>query len=146
MTPYFADQGNQQALINALHEREGRPFAEGIFDCIELVRQCYAAAGVDVSILDGMPRVSLNYGRFHKDSAILRFLLETQELRTRLKRLDEDEPPMCGDLLGVKQYQCVHHLALAEDENWMWHVPRRAAVFRQVLSLYPITVKFRLMI
>lgn len=146
--PYFSDPARAAALAEALQAREGTPFMEGIgkpgvgYDCAHLVRDAYAAAGVDVAPFDRYPQISLNYGRHHPQSRLLAFLLDVG--KERLRRIAPDEPLMPGDLLGITEHQSANHLAIMENPEWFWHVPLGGCVSRVYLPPFAHYVSARL--
>lgn len=126
MTPYFAHPDHAAALVAACRAWEGTPFREGIakrgvgIDCAPGLREVFREAGVDVSPVDNLPRTSLNAGRFQRDSYLLDVL---RSLGPRFPLVDEAEPFLCGDVVGVQVHLSCNHLALVEDADWAWHVP-----------------------
>jgi len=134
MSWYFDDKERAATLAKALAARRGTPFRHGMrqigtgYDCWNLVADVYAEAGLDTSILRDAPRGSLNWGRFHEDSAILRFFMDSPELRARLVRREPETEIMAGDILAIHQGRCCNHLAIAESATVGWHVQRGGTV------------------
>jgi cell wall-associated NlpC family hydrolase len=145
-TPFFSSIERQKALVAALEAREGTPFIEGMstpnvgYDCAHFVRDCMRESGVDVSFFDDYPQISLNYGKFHSESLLLGWLRDAVKTG-RLIQLgpryeDDDIPLLCGDLIGIKQYASANHLAIVENNDWFWHVPRHSCVQKTALSSF----------
>lgn len=130
MKPFFKNAEACEALIAALEKRRGLPFRYNIgsesggYDCWHLVYDVYREAGLDLASMQTFPRGSLNWGRIHKDSRILSYLLNDELCRRHLRRLEPDSTLITGDLLAIRQGRSCNHLAIVQDALTGWHVPR----------------------
>jgi len=135
MKPYFDTEDKIQSLRTALKEREKTPFRIGMgekgkgYDCFHFVIDVYQATGIDMGGMKKFEgRVALNWSKLNKRSLILDFLHEDPVARKHLHRLEPEEPILPGDLIAVRQGMSCNHLAIAEDQETAWHIPRGGRV------------------
>jgi len=135
MTPFFDDTAACRRLQSALEARRGAPFRAGKngVDCWRLAMQVYTEAGVDTSTMRDFPQGSLNWGKFHSDSKMLRYFHEDSACRRHLRPVDVDDPILPGDLLVIRQGLSANHVAISSTPDIAWHVPRGGRV-------HPITI------
>lgn len=128
------------ALATACASWLGTPFRQrscvrgphGGVDCAAFVGAVFreiGAIGEEISI----PPYELNHAE-HSDESLLRAWFERPEVRLRVRPLDEQEPPLTGDLVFPRVGRTEHHLAIhfpASGE--IFHVVRPSGVCRQSL-------------
>jgi hypothetical protein len=140
MNWHFNNENRQKLIIDACNSREGTPFREGMskngagYDCAHFVRDCYKEAGVDTSLFDKCPKISLNAGKLSSTSLLVEWLHSIG--KDGLVRLDDDCEIMCGDIICIRERKSCIHIALAENNEWAWHVPYASVVSRIPVSIF----------
>lgn len=141
MNPYFADAGKVDALCIALERRRGTPFRKNMakpghgYDCWHLIIDVLEESGLEVAWLRTIKTESLNWGKFHPRSKILEFLRSDPVCRKHVRRMDEADPVMAGDLIAVREGFSSHHLAIAASPLLAWQIARGGRVGPVSISL-----------
>lgn len=130
---YFLDPERVFALVAACESWRGTPFREcsrvkgagGGVDCASFV----AAVFEDIGAIDraiAIPPYDVNHAE-HSAESWLRAWFETPAVRARVRRVDDAEPPLSGDLVFPQVGRCEHHLGL-QIGGIVWHVIRPLGV------------------
>lgn len=136
MTPYYSTPERRAALIEEARSWLGTPFREncavkgkqGGVDCTRFVHAVHTACGAcENVVLEVLPVEWVrSWHTHHTQSRILDFFGQP-EVRTRLRRLDEDESRIAGDMAILKIDQTEHHVALCCGHEFL-HVMISAGV------------------
>jgi hypothetical protein len=103
----------------------------GGVDCAYFVSSSFLEAGaVDEQI--AVPHYDLDYAE-HNVHSLLRDWFEQPKVRERIRRVDEEEPHLDGDMVFPEIGQCVHHIAIRIG-NVVYNVWRPAGVQRMAVS------------
>src|SRR5690606_8279196 len=111
----------------------------GGVSCRHYLVACHVAAGAIEPIdLPALPVEVVRYWhQHHALSQVLEFL-QRPELRGRVRRVDEAEAPMIGDIVVLRIEQTEHHLAIWGGAK-LWHVTTGAG------ALYHTTTNPKIM-
>lgn len=116
---YFAGKGNAVRQLQAACESwRDTPFRErslvrgagGGVDCAGFVGACFAQIGAIPDAV-AVPPYVLNHAE-HSAESVLRSWFEAPHVRARVRRVDEDEPHLDGDLVFPIVGRTEHHLGL----------------------------------
>lgn len=130
---YFIQAGRVVALAAACEGWRGTPFRAcssvkgkgGGIDCAGFVAAVFLEIGaIDQSI--AIEPYAINHAE-HSDESRLRAWFERDEVRARVRRVDESEAPLAGDLVFPIVGRCEHHLGL-QVGGLIWHVARPSGV------------------
>jgi hypothetical protein len=134
--PFYRTPERRAALIAAAHSWLHTPFAEncavrgpqGGVDCVHFLAAVHAEAGACEPIeLPVLPVEQVrSWHVHHAESKILEWF-GRPELRGRVRRLDDGEPMMAGDMPVLRLEQTEHHLALWAAPS-LYHVAIPAGV------------------
>lgn len=129
-TDYFADHPERvAALESACASWQGTPFRKhsqaqgpgGGVDCGNFVGAVYFAIGA-VPFEISVPPYELNHAEHSDDSELFAYL-QRPEVRARLRRVADAEPPLDGDLVFPEVGRCIHHLGIRIGDD-VHHVAR----------------------
>lgn len=119
--PFYLSAERQAAFVSEARSWIGTPFREncsikgpaGGIDCVRFALAVHVACGavqpVDIEVL---PVEFVRSWHVHQTRSRVLDFFHQPEVRKRIRRLDEDETPMIGDMVALRQENCVHHLAL----------------------------------
>lgn len=136
MTPFYHTPERRAALMTATRAWLGTPFREncavaglqGGVDCVHFLAAVHAATGacppLDLPVLP-VEQVR-SWHLHHAESKILEWFARP-EIRGRVRRIDDDEPLLIGDMPVLQLAQTTHHLALWAAPDLM-HVAIPAGV------------------
>ena len=132
-TDYFCDAVRIAPLVAACESWRGTPFrgrscvkgAMGGVDCVGFVGAVFHEIGA-VPMSVSIPDYAINHAE-HSDESVLRGWFERAEVRARVRRVDEAEASLPGDLVFPVVGRCEHHLGL-QLGSVVWHVTRGAGV------------------
>lgn len=133
---YFAAPGGSFAAVylqEICREWVGTPFREraavkgprGGVDCASFV----GAVLLELGAIDGaiaVPPYEVNRAE-HTDESLFRAWFEQPAVRARVRRVDEAEPHLDGDLVFPVVGRCEHHIGIRIGEL-VWHVARPSGV------------------
>lgn len=134
MTPdYFLDRSRVSALAAACTNWLATPFRArsavrgpgGGVDCASFVGAVLADIGA-IPAAVAVPPYEVNHAE-HSDQSLLREWFSRPEVRARVRRVDEAEPHLDGDLVFPVVGRCEHHLGLRIGAL-VWHVSRAHGV------------------
>ena len=121
MRPFYHSPERQAALLAAARAWIGTPFSEncavrgpqGGVDCVHFLAAVHAEAGAcEPFVLPVMPvQFVRSWHVHHADSLIIEWM-GRPEIRGRVRRLDDGEPRMIGDMPVLRLQQTEHHLTL----------------------------------
>jgi hypothetical protein len=119
--PYYSTPERQAAFVAEARSWLGTPFREncctkgagGGVDCVRFALAVHVACGAcDSFEVETLPvEFVRNWHVHHTESRVFDFFHQPG-VRARLRRIDEDDQPIIGDMVAVKIDQCVHHLGL----------------------------------
>jgi cell wall-associated NlpC family hydrolase len=152
MTPYFSRPEAVAVLRAELPRWLGTPFRQaarlpgpqGGVDCVGLVIAAYEAAGAIEPGEHVPPPYELEHYE-HTDTSQLEEWFRRPEIRARVRRCDEDDPRMDGDLLFLRHRRTTHHTGLWLD-GMVWHVIRGHGVVQmhpRTLALPHLSIEIR---
>ncbi len=127
---WFAARSDRaSALQHACERWAGTPFrarsavpgAEGGVDCVSFVAAVLAEIGAIPAAI-AIPPYDLNHAE-HSEGSVLRAWLEQPAARAHVRRVEEDEPHLDGDLVFPIVGRAEHHLALRVGRT-IYHVAR----------------------
>lgn len=112
---------------------EGTPFRArssvkgeaGGVDCASFV----AAAFLELGAVEGaivVPPYDVDHAK-HNDESLFRAWFERSDVRARVRRVEEDEAHVDGDLVFPVVGRCEHHIAIRIGQV-VWHVARPSGV------------------
>jgi cell wall-associated NlpC family hydrolase len=138
-TDYFLDPSRVFALVAACESWRGTPFrarscvkgAAGGVDCAGFVGAVFHEIGAIASAVS-VPPYAVNHAE-HSDESLLRSWFESKPVRKRVRRVDEDEAPLAGDMVFPVVGRCEHHLGI-QIGGLVWHVARPAGVCTMTTS------------
>jgi len=139
MKDYFNDLEAVADLYLACVGWVGTPFhvrssvkgPHGGVDCAGFVAAALLEIGaIDVKI--AIPPYDLNHAE-HSEESVLRAWFERPEVRTRVRRVDEAEPHLDGDIVFPKVGRTEHHLGIRIGQE-VFHVIRPTGVCTQTVS------------
>lgn len=116
---YFAQRFDRiAALQRAVLSWRGTPFRArslvkgpgGGVDCVGFIGAAFHECGA-VSHAIAVPPYAVNHAE-HSDESLLRAWFERVDVRERLRRVDEAEPHVDGDLVFPIVGRCEHHVAI----------------------------------
>lgn len=137
---YFrAHPAQVAALEAACFQWRGTPFracslvqgAGGGVDCAGFVGAVYAAIGA-IPHPVSVPPYEVDHAHHHGDS-LLRAWLERDEVRAYVRRVEEDEPHLDGDMVFPRVGRTEHHLGLRIGA-WVYHIARPSGWCAMTLS------------
>jgi hypothetical protein len=136
---YFTERERTAALMAACVNWLGTPFRErsavlgpqGGVDCAGFVGAVYAEIGA-IPAAVAVPPYAINHAE-HSDESLLRAWFETPSVRARVRRVDEAEPHLDGDMVFPRVGRCEHHLGLRIGQI-VWHVARPSGVCGMTLA------------
>ncbi|MBI5771925.1 MAG: hypothetical protein HZA93_29400 [Verrucomicrobia bacterium] len=121
MTPFYRTDARRAALLQEARSWLGTPFAEncaikgprGGVSCERYQLAVHTATGACPPVaLASLPvEVVRHWHEHHAESLILGFL-GREEVRGRVRRVDDGGPPLLGDLAIFRFAQTEHHLGL----------------------------------
>jgi hypothetical protein len=138
MKPYYSTEALQAKLRLEAEAWLGTPFAEncavrgrqGGVSCERYQVAVHTATGACPPV--ELPTLAVEKVRrwheHYRESVILEWL-DLPEIRGRVRRVDEAEEPMVGDIAIVKVQQTEHHVGLWAGA-WLYHVAIPAGVVR----------------
>lgn len=127
---YFAAHPAQiDALREACRSWRGTPFRQrslvkgpqGGVDCVGFVGAVFAEVGAIPQAIS-VPPYALDHAR-HRDDSVLRSWFERPEVRPHVRRVEESEPHLDGDMVFPKVGRTEHHLGLRIG-IWVYHIAR----------------------
>ena len=132
-TDYFRDLAHRVALQQACESWRGTPFrsrscvkgADGGVDCAGFVGAVFCEIGA-IPLLVSVPPYDVNHAD-HSDESLLRAWFDSPRVRARVRRVDEAEAPLAGDIVFPVVGRCEHHLGL-QIGPLVWHVARPSGV------------------
>lgn len=138
-TDYFSDGAGVARLATACESWRGTPFrarscvkgATGGVDCVGFVGAVFLEIGAIPAAI-AIPPYTVNHAE-HSDESLLRGWFERLEVRARVRRLDEAEAALPGDLVFPVVGRCEHHLGL-QLGALVWHVTRGAGACTMTLG------------
>lgn len=138
MIPFYIAEARQQALVAEAHSWLGTPFSEncaikgpqGGVSCARYLVACHAAAGACGHVeLPVLPVEQVRFWHHHHGESLMLKWLDAAAPGGRVRRVDDDEPRMIGDVLFLKIEQTEHHAALFAGSH-VYHVTTTAGVVR----------------
>ena len=140
---FFAvDQEARAKLRAACDSWLGTPFRErskvkgplGGVDCVGFVACVFREIGAISEDLK-VPAYDINHAEHSTKSVLLDWLAQdsARTIRARVRRLDEAEPPLDGDLVFPKVGLTEHHLGIAVGQL-VYHVIRPTGVCHQTFG------------
>lgn len=138
-TDYFRGAARVASLVTACESWRGTPFrvrscvkgAAGGVDCVGFVGSVFLEIGA-VPAAVAIPPYAINHAQ-HSDDSVLRGWFERPEVRARVRRVDEAEAALPGDMVFPVVGRCEHHLGLQLGAV-VWHVTRGAGVNSMTLG------------
>lgn len=127
---YFVRHPDQVAtLLEVCRSWRGTPFRhrslvkgpQGGVDCAGFVGAAFAEIGAIPRTIS-VPPYELDHAR-HRDDSVLRDWFERAEVRPHVRRVDEDEPHLDGDMVFPTVGRTEHHLGLRIGA-WVYHIAR----------------------
>ena len=127
---YFGGKGNAvRRLREACESWRGTPFRArslvrgpgGGVDCAGFVGACFAEIGA-IPVVVGIPPYAINHAD-HSSESLLRGWFEQPAVRERVRRVDEDEPHLDGDIVFPVVGRTEHHLGLRIG-GLVYHIAR----------------------
>lgn len=127
---YFAGQPERIAALRAACESwRGTPFRErsavkgegGGVDCATFLGACFHECGA-VETPVAVPPYALNHAE-HSGESLLRAWFETPAVRARVRRVDEGEPHLDGDIVFPRVGRTEHHAGL-RFSDLVYHIAR----------------------
>jgi len=132
---YFLLPERVERLRQACESWDGTPFRQrslvkgggGGVDCGGFLGSAFLESGaIDVAI--AMPPYDLDHAE-HSSDSLLRAWFEQPAVRARVRRVDEEEPHLDGDIVFPIVGLCEHHLGL--HIGWIvYHVMRASGFAR----------------
>lgn len=127
------------ALLAACESWSGTPFrerscvrgADGGVDCAGFVGAVYAEIGAIPTAI-AVPPYDVNHA-VHSDESLLRAWFERPDVRARVRRVDEADAHLDGDLVFPIVGRCEHHLGLRIG-GLVWHVARPSGVCAMTIA------------
>ncbi len=146
---YFFFPERVQALAKACESWRGTPFrarsvvkGAGV-DCAGFVGAVFAEIGAIPAVVS-VPPYPINHAE-HSSESMLRAWFERAEVRARVRRVDEEEPWLDGDIVFPIVGRCEHHLGLQVGDG-VWHVVRPSGVCCMTLAQLALArPRYRLM-
>lgn len=154
--PFYRTEERQRALLDEVASWEGTPFSEncavkgrqGGVSCERWQAALHAATGacpeLDLPVF-GVEEVR-HWHEHHKESLILHWL-GLPEIRNLVRRVDEADAPMIGDIVVMRVDKTEHHLGVwcfpriyhvAIPAGVVWHGARDAELRKLVRCFYRI--------
>lgn len=137
---YFALRPDRAAALQAACASwAGTPFRErslikgprGGVDCAGFVGAVLAEIGAIPAAI-AVPPYALNHAE-HSAESLLRSWFEREEVRAYVRRVDEAEPHLDGDIVFPKVGRTEHHLGLRIG-GWVHHIARPSGYCAMTLS------------
>ncbi|MBI5692590.1 MAG: C40 family peptidase [Verrucomicrobia bacterium] len=136
---YFSDRSHVLALAAACTNWLGTPFRArsvvrgpgGGVDCAGFVGAVFAEIGA-IPLAVAVPPYEVNHAE-HSDQSLLRAWFELPAVRVRVRRVDEGEEHLDGDLVFPRVGRCEHHLGIRIGAL-VWHVARPSGVCAMTLA------------
>lgn len=129
---YFADRPDRVAALQAaLVSWRGTPFRQrslvkgpgGGVDCAGFLGASFHECGAIPHAIS-VPTYAINHAE-HSDESLLRAWFERDDVRHRVRRVDEDEPHVDGDIVFPIVGRTEHHVA-ARIGQCVYHIARRS--------------------
>lgn len=118
-------------LTTPFRERSAVRGPAGGVDCAGFVGAVFLEIGAIPEKIS-VPAYALNHAE-HSDESRLRAWFEQPEVRSRVRRVDESEAHLDGDLVFPVVGRCEHHLGLRIG-GIVWHVARPHGVCAMTLA------------
>lgn len=138
LAPYYRTDALHYALVAEAQSWLGTPFSEncaikgrqGGVSCARYLVACHAAAGAcDHVELPVLPVEQVRFWHQHHGESMMLKWLEAAAPSGRIRRVDEAEPWLVGDVVFLKIEQTEHHAALFTGSH-LYHVTTAAGVVR----------------
>ncbi|MES2692794.1 MAG: hypothetical protein V4773_04920 [Verrucomicrobiota bacterium] len=107
------------------------PGPGGGVDCAGFVGAVFQQIGATPAGVS-VPPYEINHAE-HSDASVLRAWFERPEVRARVRRLDEDDEALAGDMVFPIVGRCEHHLGV-QLGSVVWHVARPDGVCTMSLA------------
>lgn len=122
-------QDRAEALQHACTGWRGTPFRErsavrgegGGVDCVTFVGAVFAEIGA-VPAAISVPPYALNHAE-HSSESVLRAWFERPEVRVHVRRVEEEEPHLDGDMVFPRVGRTEHHLGIRIGQL-VYHIAR----------------------
>lgn len=129
MPDYFASPDRVLALQSACASWHGTPFrarsaVKGPFggvDCASFLAACLLEIGAIDQVI-AIPPYALNHAE-HSDESLFRAWFEQPAVRARVRRVEEDEPHLAGDIVFPRVGRTEHHAGFRLG-NFVHHIAR----------------------
>ena len=152
---YFSSQSRVWELQRACQSWAGTPFRQhsrikgpgGGVDCGNFIAAVLAEIGaIDAAALAAikLPDYDVNRAE-HSAESLFHEWFRQPSVRARVRRVDEDEPHVDGDLVFPKVGRCEHHIGFRIG-NHVYHIARPSGLCRQ--SIHDLALersRYRLM-
>lgn len=130
---YFLEEPRAAALRKECQSWIGTPFRQrsavkgplGGVDCASYLASAFLAIGA-INEAIAIPPYAINHAE-HSDESMFRTWFEQPAVRARVRRLEDDEAPLVGDIIFPKVGRTEHHIAI-RDGNQVYHVARPSGV------------------
>lgn len=119
--PYYLTEDHCDALLQEAFSWVGTPFAEncavkgpqGGVSCVHFLGACHVAAGAIAAVeIPALPVEQVrHWHEHHRESLVLQWL-EQAAPSGRIRRVDDNDVPMVGDLAVMKIKETEHHVGL----------------------------------
>lgn len=136
---FYRFMERQEALATEAKSWEGTPFRQackvkgpfGGVDCAHLAAALHTCTGaIDSELV--FPPYDVDHG-VHDSSSVILEWLDQPEIRRRLRKVDEDENPLTGDILLCEVGMAIHHMVTRVGVMG-WHVSRRRGVYQELIG------------
>lgn len=120
-TPFYNTEERRAALVAEARSWLGTPFSEncavkgpaGGIDCVHYLAACHAAAGACAPVeLPVQPVEHVRHWHEHHAESLILEWLGRPEVRGRVRRLDDGEPMMIGDMPLLEVQRTTHHATI----------------------------------
>ncbi len=137
---YFGDRPDRVAALQAAAQSwQGTPFRQrslvkgvgGGVDCAGFVGAVFAEIGAIPSTVS-VPPYEPNHAE-HSEESLLRAWFERPDVRAFVRRVDEDEAHVDGDIVFPVVGRAEHHLGLRVGV-WIYHIARPSGFCAMTLS------------
>lgn len=137
---YFADRCDRVgALVAAAESWRGTPFRQrsivkgigGGVDCAGYLGAVFAEIGAIPNAVS-VPPYEANHAE-HSEESLLRNWFERPEVRAYVRRVDEEEPHLDGDMVFPVVGRSEHHLGLRVGQ-WVYHIARPSGWCRMTIG------------
>ncbi len=138
MIPFYNTLERRAALVIEAHSWLGTPFSEnaavkgrdGGVSCARYLAACHVAAGAIAAVtLPVLPVEQVRHWHEHHSESMILDWLALPEVRGRVRRVDDGEAPMVGDLVVMRVQLTEHHVGL-----WCGHEILHVAISAGVVS------------